>query len=106
MNDAECIQDSSVVFPHRCHVDTIRKTWTRLQAWAGLKRPYRFHDLRVSFCTNLVASGTQAPTLMKLARHRSIATTLKYYRGRTDDADRRAVEGMFATVESAEKGDE
>ena len=62
---------------------------------------YGFIQKRVSFCTNLVASGTEAATLMKLARHRSLATTMKYYRGRTDDADRRAVERMFAVVTRA-----
>jgi integrase len=155
--ESQQIQDTALVFPHVCHTDTLRKTWTRLQQFADIERlkqklldadlpvvgvtggpspksvaihyeddatavqiagsekinkefrwsrPYRFHDLRVSFCTNLVAAGVEAPTLMKLARHRSIATTMKYYRGRTDDADRRALERMFAAVESGASGRE
>lgn len=95
---SENVGDHALVFPHRCHSFTIRHTWTKLQKWAGIERPYRFHDMRVSFCTNLVAAGIEAPTLMKLSRHRSITTTMKFYRGRTDDADRRAVEQMFAAA--------
>jgi integrase len=97
------VADDGLVFPHACHYRTIQTTWERLQEWAKITEPYRFHDLRVSFCTNLVAAGTEAPTLMKLARHRSIATTMKYYRGRTDDADRRAMERMEAAFSIVEK---
>ena len=64
------------MFPHACHNRTIRSVWKRLQSIAEIEGLYRFHDLRVSFCTNLVASGVEAPQLKELARHRSIATTL------------------------------
>jgi integrase len=100
MAASEAVADNALVFPHRCHTSTVHKTWYRLQKWAGIERLYRFHDLRVSFCTNLVAAGVEAPTLMKLARHRSIATTMKHYRVRTDDADRRAIDRMFSVVEA------
>jgi hypothetical protein len=43
--------------------------WKRIQRAAKLDETYRFHDLRVSFCTNLVAAGVEAPRLMNLARH-------------------------------------
>lgn len=103
-NTADAIRDNRLVFPHLCHPRTLSATWEQLQKWAGIADPFRFHDMRVSFCTNLVAAGTEAATLKKLARHTSLATTLKYYRGRTDDADRRAIEKMeagFSTLENA-----
>ena len=52
--------------------------------------------IRDRFCTNLVAAGVAAPQLKKLARHRSIETTMKFYRGKTDDADRKALDLMEA----------
>jgi integrase len=96
MSRCSNVADDALVFPHSCHQRTISVTWERLQTWAQVADPYRFHDLRVSFCTNLVASGTEAATLMKLARHKSLATTIKFYRGRTEEADRRALERMEA----------
>jgi hypothetical protein len=35
--------------------------------WSEILRLYRFHDMRVFFCTNLVAAGVQAPVLMDRA---------------------------------------
>lgn len=105
MAQSEDVADDRLVFPHSCHDRTLSVTWERMEAWAKVAEPYRFHDLRVSFCTNLVAAGVQAATLMKLARHRSLATTMKYYRGRTEDADRKALEQMeaaFATADTSE----
>ena len=58
--------------------------------------------MRVSFCTNLVAAGVEAPQLKNLARHRSIETTMKYYRGKTADADRKALARMEAVFSAAE----
>jgi integrase len=101
MNTSENVVDDAIVFPHSCHARTVAVTWERLQKWAKIREPFRFHDMRVSFCTNLVAAGVQAPVLMKLARHKSLATTMKYYRGKTEEADRRALEMMeqaFATT--------
>jgi integrase len=65
-------------------------------AWAGtqFQDRFRLHDPRVSFCTNHVAAGTSAPQLMKLGRHHSIATTMRFYRGQTDAADRQAAAQM------------
>jgi integrase len=104
MNKATNVSDNAIVFPHSCHDRTLHTTWDRIQKWAKVGTPFRFHDLRVSFCTNLVAAGVEAPTLMKLARHRSIATTMKYYHGRTDEADRRAIERMEAAFSTVVNG--
>jgi integrase len=96
------VADESLVFPHSCHSRTLTLTWGSIQKWAKIAEPYRFHDLRVSFCTNLVAAGIEAATLMKLARHRSLATTMKHYRGKTEEADRRALARMEAAFSAAE----
>jgi len=104
VNKAESVGDDQLVFPHSCHERTLSITWDRLQAWAKVTDPFRFHDLRVSFCTNLVAAGIEAATLMKLARHKSLATTMKYYRGKTEDADRRALERMEAAFAKHDDG--
>ena len=96
MATAANVKDTDLVFPHSCHSRTILAIWKRLQTFAGVEEQYRFHDLRVSFCTNLVASGVEAPQLKQLARHRSIETTMKYYRGRTVEADRKALDRMEA----------
>jgi integrase len=95
-NSAVRVADDRLVFPHVCHTRTIRAEWERIQKAAKIMDPYRFHDLRVSFCTNLVAVGVEAATLMTLARHKSLATTMKFYRGRTEEADRKALERMEA----------
>ena len=103
MGKSTSVKDTDLVFPHSCHPRTIRDAWNRFQRIAGVDDQYRFHDLRVSFCTNLVAGGTEAPQLKKLARHRSIETTMKYYQGKTEDADRRALDRMeaaFSTLEN------
>ena len=80
--------------------------WKKLQELAEITELFRFHDLRVSFCTNLVASGVEAPQLKKLARHRSIETTMKYYRGQTGDADRKALARMEAVFSALENNAE
>lgn len=108
MTISSTVKDSDLVFPHSCHPRTIVGAWQRLQAQAEIEQRFRFHDLRVSFCTNLVAAGVEAPQLKQLARHRSIETTMKFYRGRTTDADRRALDRMeaaFSAMEIGEKGE-
>ena len=40
--------------------------------------PYRWHDLRHTFCTTLVEHGVDLRTVQALARHRSIETTVIY----------------------------
>lgn len=102
MAESPTVRDTALVFPHSCHSRTVLSTWLRFQELAGIEEHYRFHDLRVSFCTNLVAAGVEAPQLKSLARHRSIETTMKYYRGRTDVADRRALERMEAAFSLVE----
>lgn len=105
-NKAEDVADDRLVFSHRCHSSSIFNEWLRIQKAAGIaiEDHYRLHDLRVSFCTNHVAAGTSAPQLMKLARHSSIATTMKFYRGQTDSADRDAAARMenYLAAQAAE----
>ncbi len=39
---------------------------------------YRIHDMRHTFCTRLARSGVDVSTIMRLAGHRKLATTLRY----------------------------
>lgn len=60
---------SAMADPYAC--------FTRLQATLGLK-PIRFHDLRHSFASNLVAAGVDLYTVQRLMRHSTIAMTERY----------------------------
>jgi hypothetical protein len=45
---------------------------------------------------------------LKLARHKNLATTMKYYRGKTEEADRKALEMMekaFALIGTDRTGE-
>ncbi|MDA2913630.1 site-specific integrase [Acidobacteriia bacterium AH_259_A11_L15] len=45
---------------------------------AGIRKRCTFHTLRHTFISHLVMAGVPLPTVMKLARHRSIQMTLRY----------------------------
>jgi integrase len=51
-----------------------------------------FHALRHTFCSLLAAQGIRPEVLMKLARHRDIATTMRYYVHFKPDDERAALE--------------
>jgi len=42
--------------------------------------PIRFHDLRATFITNLLAQGVQLAKVMMIVGHRKLGTTDKYLR--------------------------
>jgi integrase len=42
--------------------------------------PVRFHDLRATFITNLLAQGVQLAKVMMIVGHRKLGTTDKYLR--------------------------
>jgi integrase len=59
--------------------DQVRSHWHVLRAKAGLPEHVRFHDLRHSALTILAARGTDPRTLMGIAGHSDIATTMQIY---------------------------
>jgi len=56
----------------------LRKAFRRAKEKAGINRPFRVHDLRHSFASNLVMDGYDLKTVQELLGHRNISTTLRY----------------------------
>jgi integrase len=58
--------------------ENLRKAFARAKEKAGITRPFRFHDLRHSFASNLVMGGADLKTVQELLGHRNIKTTTRY----------------------------
>lgn len=56
----------------------LRKAYRKAKEKAGINRPFRVHDLRHSFASNLVMDGYDLKTVQELLGHRNINTTLRY----------------------------
>ena len=68
---------------------------------AGKPR-FSLHDLRRTFCTNLLGTGTDPKTVQTLAGHADVGTTLKHYaavraQGMAEAIDRLSQLGMIGT---------
>jgi integrase len=72
----------------------LRKHWHQVRAAAGLPDRVRFHDLRHGALTILAARGTAPRTLMGIAGHATIATTMDVYAHLDADSARASVELM------------
>ncbi len=79
---------SDYVFPSRPRGTTgavgsqslseLRHSFRTAVKLAEIKKRCTFHTLRHTFISHLVMAGVPLPTVMKLARHRSIQMTLRY----------------------------
>lgn len=58
-------------------VRDIRKGWFKVLAKTGIK-DFVFHNLRHTFCSQLVMAGVDINTVKELAGHKSIQMTLRY----------------------------
>jgi len=56
---------------------TIKTAWLSVCELAGLDG-FRFHDLRHTAITRLVASGTPSATIMKISGHTQMTTFQRY----------------------------
>ena len=74
--------------PFRSLTDNLGRSWGRIVKAAGVD-DLSIHDLRRTFITRLVNEGVPMKTIMELAGHTCMATTLRYYT-KVTDADKRA----------------
>jgi integrase len=69
------------------------KAWRKLAERAGV-RPVRFHDLRHTTATVMLAQGIDVRTVADVLGHADVATTLRTYIHSTEGASRRAATAM------------
>lgn len=70
-------------------IKSLRRAWRSAQIAAGISPPHRFHDLRATFCTAVLAANNNPLTLKAAARHASLSTTMRYAQV-ADDSVRQA----------------
>lgn len=69
--------------------NTIKRAWKTACRQAKIE-DLRFHDLRHTAITRLVATGLPSAEIMKISGHRQISTFLKYVNPKTDAVQRAA----------------
>ncbi len=72
----------------------LRIAFNRAKKKAGITRPFRVHDLRHSFASNLVMNGSDLKTVQELLGHRNISTTTRYAHLSLHHKQK-AVDGLF-----------
>lgn len=77
--------------------NNLNRKWGRIKRAAGVDSVIVMHDLRKTFITRLIRANVPLPTVQKLAGHRDIKTTLKYYNWVSLDDRREAVEKLPRT---------
>jgi site-specific recombinase XerD len=67
------------ITPERNEMTRDRRVWfERAVRTANLQTAFRYHDLRHTFCSRLVAAGVPLLDVKELAGHKSYSTTLRY----------------------------
>jgi integrase len=69
------------------------KAWRKLAERAGV-RLVRFHDLRHTTATVMLAQGIDVRTVADMLGHADVSTTLRTYVHSTEGATRRAAQAM------------
>lgn len=77
-----------------------RRYWLPAVGEAGLK-PLRFHDLRHTCASLLIAQGAHAKEIQIRLGHASIATTMNVYGHLLPSLDERLIEGLDKTYQAA-----
>ncbi|MCH8854328.1 MAG: site-specific integrase [Planctomycetes bacterium] len=74
--------------------NNLNRKWQRIKTAAGVDGMIVMHDLRRTFITRLIRANVPLPTVQKLAGHKDIKTTLKFYNWVSMDDRREAVEKL------------
>lgn len=83
-------RNGDFVLGKRYRKDYVPKAFRKMLKKAGLPLEYHFHCLRHTYVTRLVDAGVHTYDVMKLARHTSISTTMRYYHANDDKLAREA----------------
>jgi integrase len=90
---AEWVFSSRVGTPIRCH-NLINRCWKPLLAKAGLPLDIRFHDLRHTCATLLLANGVHPKIVQEMLGHSTISITLDTYSHVLPNMQKEAVKAM------------
>ncbi len=83
----------------------LRWAFAKAKRKAGITRPFRLHDLRHSFASNLVMNGSDLKTVQELLGHRNISTTSRY--AHLDMGfKKRKVDGLFRKKDDSDESDD
>ncbi len=80
-------------------IKSLKRAWQTAQKAAGITKPYRFHDLRATFCTAVLAANNNPMALKSAARHASLNTTMRYAK-LADDSVRQAFNATAGLLKS------
>lgn len=62
-----------------CAPETLARRWKRAQEAAGIQQPYRLHDLRHTYATNMLLAGCKPRVLQYMIGHSSLDLTMTTY---------------------------
>ena len=85
------------------HVTNIHSCWKSLLKQAGLQDTWRLHDLRHSFASMMVNSGSSLPMVSKILGHSNIATTERYAHIEVNPARQAAEQAAIKIAEAMSK---
>lgn len=88
--------------PFKSLRDNLGRRWRRVCKQARVAG-VSIHDLRRTYCTRLIRAGVPLPTVQRLAGHRDIKTTMRYYTWVNDDDLRQGVAKLTEYVESCHR---
>ncbi|HWD37797.1 MAG TPA: site-specific integrase [Fimbriimonas sp.] len=76
------------------------------KAALGLPKETRLHDLRGSYISLLIENGVDPKTVMELARHADLRTTMKMYARSREQVQKQAVETLRLAIVPKQKTEE
>ena len=74
--------------------NNLERKWERIKRVGDIDPAIKMHDLRRTYVTRLIRANVALPIVQRLAGHKNIATTIKYYTWVSMDDRREAVEKL------------